>query len=691
MFFASINGKNYLCVNEKPLFEITEAFVCCEENEKTKIAFCKISEKEISFSDTSLNADIKCRITESDGAFAIKIEASYNPVTLFDKKGNIHFFEEKGVGISLKAVKRNRFVALYRGSEWWSRAAVTDELGALPVFTQALLFKEGNECCCLTAFCDGEFKSNMSGNGDGTFDLYAYDNCRSNGCDCIAALFSLDGDFSSAVYKTVYGGFVLSGRKPIMRKDRNYPEILNGLGFCSWDAFNIEVSEENLLAKADEFAQKGVPVKWFMIDDMWGEVKNNKLGVNSTRELYSFKADADRFKNGLDGAVLRLHQKGLKVGLWYPTTGYWNGLDPNGEIANDRDYRNLIFWSQEGMLVHRFDEESINSYYLKQNAYYKDCGIDFIKVDNQACLRRFSKRIMPIGVAARNLHGAIEMSADKYFGGQLINCMGMSLENYWNRKSAVCRITCDYAPNDRARFNLTVRQAAYNGLMYSPVYYGDFDMWWTCDSQKYKNAASRSISGGPIYISDKLGGTDAEIILRLVYSDGAIIRMPNPALPADDCFFDDCAQNGKPFKIYNSDKGNGAVIAYNISEDGNRVEGSISAADACLDETKSYIAYNPFTYKYTVVGPNEKINISLENGDDFVMLIFAPLSNNAALLGLKEKIVCFECVENNTVKDSGTLIMYNKSTVKINGKETKCALSSNGLFEISVNKGDVIE
>ena len=63
-------------------------------------------------------------------------------------------------------------------------------------------------------------------------------------------------------------------KKPIkIRKDRRYPEVFEYLGWCSWDAFHMDVTHEDLLKKADEFKQKDIPVRWMIIDDMWAEVR----------------------------------------------------------------------------------------------------------------------------------------------------------------------------------------------------------------------------------------------------------------------------------------------------------------------------------------------------------------------------------------------------------------------------------
>ncbi len=692
MYFVKNGKKIFICTDfGVNIFELINAYIMTEENEKTYLNFFSAEKDSIQYSLPEIGAEFKVSVVCKDSTFALRFTADYLPQNLFSKKGNIHFYEENAVGLELKPCNIEKFTAIYRGSEWWSRVMFSDDFSSLPLYTQSLMFAFEKKRCFISAFCHNGIKSNFKGEQNGVFSLYAYDNCRSNSCDGIVALLSFGQDFKEMIYQTVYSGFTLAGKKPLMRKDRLYPEILNYLGFCSWDAFNIEVSEEKLISKVEEFENKNIPVKWFMIDDMWGDVKNNKIGVNSTRELYSFKADKDRFPNGLDSTVSKLHNLGLKVGLWYPTTGYWNGIDPNGEIAEEERFKDLIFWSQEGMLVHKFDENSIKKYYYLQNEYYGKCGIDFIKVDNQACLRRFSKRVMKIGKAAENLHKAIENAADTFFGGSVINCMGMSLENYWNRQSGVTRISCDFLPESRERFNLTIRQSAFNSLFYGPVYYGDYDMWWTYDSQKLKNAVSHSISGGPVYISDELGKTDFEIIKPLIFSDGRIIRMPSPALPCDDCMFEDSATSGKPFKIYNRDGKNGVVIAYNITENGKGVRGFISAADAELDRDMTYVAYDVFGKNAVTVKGDDRLDVLLNGGDDFKMLLFVPLENGSAVIGLKDKYVCFEGIKDKTVLDDGALLLYNRDFAVVNGVKKMADALNGGLFELPVCRGDRIE
>lgn len=126
------------------------------------------------------------------------------------------------------------------------------------------------------------------------------------------------------------------------REEREYPEIFEYLGWCSWDALQIRVDEAGLLEKCREFQQKGIPVRWAIIDDMWAEVHSfygakydsfdQMVELMHQSPLYEFEGDPKRFPHKLAGCIERMKAFGLKVGIWHPTTGYWFGIDPEGPL-----------------------------------------------------------------------------------------------------------------------------------------------------------------------------------------------------------------------------------------------------------------------------------------------------------------------------------------------------------------------
>jgi hypothetical protein len=90
-------------------------------------------------------------------------------------------------------------------------------------------------------------------------------------------------------------------------------------------------------------------------------------------------------------------------------------------------------------------------------------------------------------------------------------------------------------------------QCSYNTLIHGQFYYCDWDMWWTDDAQGIKNSILRAISGGPVYVSDKLGRSKKELLSPLVLSDGKVLMCDRPAMPAADCLTVDAKTSKKIF------------------------------------------------------------------------------------------------------------------------------------------------
>ena len=235
-------------------------------------------------------------------------------------------------------------------------------------------------------------------------------------------------------------------------------------------AGKIQITRSMLSEKAKEFRDKDIPVRWFILDDMWGDVPSINRQTMHSRELYRFEADGKRFEKGLKGVIKELRDVyGIETGIWHPTTGYWNGIDPAGEIA--QNHKDLLVYSAAGKLVHSPETAKAFEYYNIQHSFYRECGATFVKVDNQGFLRTNYKNIMPIGKAAENVHKAIEASVGANFDMEMINCMCMPSECFWNRPtSSVCRFSGDFQPMDRQWFIRHILQGGYYSLFQGCVY-----------------------------------------------------------------------------------------------------------------------------------------------------------------------------------------------------------------------------
>lgn len=649
------------------VFEGVTAFAQLDDGKRYPLKLKNQNKNSIDFSDEQLGITFSVTIECFENIKYLRYKSNYVPKNLGEIFGRNHFDYECAVGLNIKNIKDiSHFFATYNKSEFWVHPFF-GELNCLPEFTQSILAQIEGGYRFFNTVCDKEFVSTIKGFEDG-FDVYVWNNCLPNSVDTIALAWG-EGtnpyDLPFCVNREI---FKLLKKEPIMRTDKKYPEIFEYLGWCSWDAFHMDVTHDDLINKAKEFKEKDIPVRWFILDDMWGDVPNNNIPTMHSRELNSFEAAPERFPKGLKGVVKELKDGyNLMVGLWHPTTGYWHGINPNSLLA--KEYSDFLFWSTKMQLIPRYEREKIAEYYDRQHGFYSWCGIDFMKVDYQSHLRWYEKLAMPIGQAAYNLHNAIEQSNNKYFDGALINCMGMATENFWNRKSAVCRFSGDFMPEDRKWFSGHILQCSYNSIIQGSVYYGDWDMWWSDDTQAKKNSVIKSMSGGPVYISDKLDRSKKDIIMPTVFSDGRVIRLSNPAMPSFDCLFEDARENGKAFKLFNRHNENGILAVFNINREENRVTAEISAKDMMLDGNAEYCVYDWFEKTAFKIKGNDSFSIGLENYDEFKLYLFVPIVDGKAVVGLKDKymsVATFEKLPNGKIKpfDRGEIVIFNSNELK---------------------------
>ncbi len=650
-----------------------------------------VSETSVTFAFPENVGELTLDVRGENGCFALFAKGEYDARNNGFAHGT-HLDPLRGLGFDFNFPHEGNYIDAYMRCEHWQRPYIGEKESELKPRTQGLFFKQSDRFVYLSATCDKDYKTEIFPSDNGV-SLRAQSNTKIDTVDeCV-----LVGGVGDSVYtlgETVASyGFSAMGKNGKLRKDKEYPEVFEYLGWCSWDAFQMYVTHENLTDKAQEFKEKDIPVKWFILDDMWGYVKQNTMETMYSRELESWEADPARFPKGLKGIISELKEKyNLNVGIWHPTTGYWNGLDPRGEIA--QKYGDLLEYTIPGLnpdrsrLMHSFDRDKIKKYYDIQHNFYSRCGADFTKVDNQGTAQRLCYLKGTLGECVKNMHEAIEESAQKYYGGALINCMGMPIENFWNRGySNVNRFSGDFQPENREWFVQHLLQCSYNSLTQGAVYTGDWDMWWSDDGQAVKNAVLRSMSGGPIYMSDKLGRSIKEVIMPTVLSNGRIIRLGEPARPTEDCLFEDAEKSGKTYKVFNRIGEHGVVASFDLDENDGCVTGTVQAKDAFLTG-KEYFAYDWFGKSGEKIGEDGCVNVKLGNRDGFTLHILCPVKDGKAVIGLTEKYMTAGAVKKTDkgyeALDDGTFAVYSEKA--LDGFEH----TGNGIYLKKVKQGETV-
>jgi hypothetical protein len=586
-----------------------------------------------------------------------------------------------GMDIDLECEVKG-FMANYRHSEFWCSPFFGKELCDVPDETQALLYeREDGVFGVILPVVAKQYKCVLTGGEKLTARLFSWYG-KLSACNDLAFVYSEGENPFELMEDCVKVALKLLNTGTRTREERVYPEIFEYLGWCSWDSMQIRVCEDGLIQKCNEFREKNIPVKWAILDDMWGEVHDfycqeysdfsEMVQLMHSSRLYSFEADPLRFPNGLKSCIDKIKEYGITVGMWHPTTGYWHGLEKNGKAYEQvKDY---LIETADGWYIHDYKADKAYMFYKTFHDFLRRCGADFVKIDNQTMTRRFYKGLAPVGEVVREFHGGMEASAGEYFGSKVINCMGMGSEDMWNRQtSPISRCSDDFLPENKKWFKKHILQCAYNCYVQGQFYYCDWDMWWTDDGQAVKNSILRAISGGPIYVSDKIGRSHKNILEPLILSDGKILRCDRPAMPTMDCMTVDPLASENIFKLQNICDNGGVIAVFNLNDSNKAVSGSISPSDIQGIEGSEFVVYEHFSKTFKIIGKDEKIQITLKDEDDFKLYTVVPYLNGFAALGDVSKFVPLKTIkhtigENIAMYDDAPCTIVKDGKLLVNNK-----------------------
>lgn len=572
--------------------------------------FCKIN-ATVNFADGSsvalspAKANCRCKGTwnaKADGV-TLKIKAVSNGenVVFYADLVSKKPLANHAIEWNVSTASADKVVDLYHDNPWWIQCSWPNPADALKERSQHLLLKVGNDDVAVSVLMGDIFGCEMEGN-----KIYLWTGCPGStelhGPFITAAAASTPMD---AMANALRHAKSIGAIKVPFREERQYPEMFEYFGWCTWDAFYHDVTSEKIYRKLEEFKSKGIQLKWMIIDDGWNDMID--------RKMISFGANKDKFPEGLKACIDKIKNEYSVeyVGVWHTISGYWEGVAPDSQIA--KDYEDALFAYGSGVLSPDSNPDKGFKFWDAFHSYLADCGVDFVKVDNQSSTNDFVSSSMTIADSVIGIHEGLERSVNKNFGAKIINCMGMSAENVLSRPgSAMNRNSNDFFPKDD-NFPSHILQNLFNSFWHSCIMHCDFDMWWSEAglSNPKQSGVLRAISGGPVYVSDRIDETNADNIFPVCGKDGDICRLDNVAKPTLDCVYSDSRTNGKLLKACNNSADNIALAVFNIS--GKAISESF-ALDVMpiIDGGKEYVAYEYFTKKFTRVSKESVIDTSLD-------------------------------------------------------------------------------
>ena len=547
-------------------------------------------------------------------------------------------------------------MANYRHKDWWTRPYFDTDLTQLPKRTQSLVWKTGASYVHLLPVCGDVFRTDLQGGSEGLEIVTAA--CAAGYGDFETGTFALGcgPDTLALPEMTAAAGMQALGKPEQLRIHKRFPEPLAFLGWCSWDAFYHEITAEKVLAKAKEFNEKGVPVRWAILDDGWLHDSPPDKPAQHDRALSSFAPHPSKFPKGLAPLIQALKSSyGMEwVGVWHTLFGYWYGIHPKGAIA--QTMRPSLYQNRAGMLLPALEAEKAFLFWNGWHSALRAQGVDFVKVDYQSGLEEHLAYEVPIGTAAKQAHLALEASVGRNFDGAVINCMGMATENIWHRTSAMTRNSDDFFPKIPGSFKEHALQNAYNAYFHAPFMALDWDMWWSKHPDALNNAVLRAISGGPIYTSDPLGATDATLLWPLALSDGRLLLCDQPAQPTADCLMRNPNTTPIPLKLWNRVGDTGVVAAFNVLLESGSVTGSLSPQEIPGLEGERFIVFEHFSRRARVMERAEHLEIVLpDNG--LALYAVVPLAATHTPIGLVDKFIAAAGIADWTSTDGKTSVV----------------------------------
>lgn len=559
----------------------------------------------------------------------------------------------EGIVCKIDNLPKGRFVCDYMRSTCWCSPAFGEDYKDVPDRTQAILISSDDGYLCILSLVGKQYKTVLKGEENALLAIsYTGVDSLSN-CDDPLLVYGYGKNPYVLLKDTYRFAIETMNRNICMREEREFPKKLEYLGWCTWDAMHIHVSAKGIKEKCTEFQEKSVPIKWAMIDDMWADCPHlneipEDLGFwDMIKEMYktkmrSFTADPIRFPNGLKDCVEEVKKFGIETAIWFPSTGYWAGFLADGEIA--KQYAEDLITLSDGMVLVKPQRKSFDKIYTKFAEYILENGGSFIKIDRQSFAHVYIG-IRPIGEIVYDMQNSMENIANTYFDGAIINCMGMAAENAYNReKTAIIRCSDDFLPNDSEWFKRHINDCAYNTLFWGNLYYTDWDMFWTNDAQAKKNTVLHALSGGPVYISDKIGETKGDVLTPLCLSDGRLIRAENSLVPIFENLFIDARKEEKLISLFNRKNGCVAIASFNLFD--KELEQKIALQQFSLSAEKICV-YDWFNNSAKIYDAIDDLTITLKNAEEVGLYILSPIQNGFAVVGDTKKYLSPYIAERN--------------------------------------------
>ena len=456
-----------------------------------------------------------------------------------------------------------RLVCAHRYEPFWMTAKAGLKAGDVPPETQFLLCeREDGSVVLFAPIIDGDFRACLQGAGENGLELIVESNDPSVCASEAVGLFIATHDNPYELMRWAAQSVMARMQTGRLRRDKPLPDFADQFGWCTWDAFYQDVSQEKVKIGLESFQRGGIQLRLLILDDGWQSVRKRTSG--ETR-LTAFAANA-KFSGDLAPTVrMAKDEYGVETFLvWHALNGYWGGVDeetfpeydirPTARhfapgILHHRPLMNTQWW---GEIVGLVSGKDIYRFFQDYHRHLRRQGVDGVKVDTQSTIEGIAYGEGGRVRLMRNYHEALEGSVNTHFDGNVINCMSCANDMlYAALNSNITRTSTDFWPNKPESHGEHLYVNALVSLWFGEFVHPDWDMFQSGHAMGAFHAMGRAVSGSPVYVSDKPDTHDFAVLRKLVLPDGTVLRCVNPGRPTRDCLFHDPTKEDVLLKIFN--------------------------------------------------------------------------------------------------------------------------------------------
>ncbi|OIV96951.1 hypothetical protein TanjilG_00533 [Lupinus angustifolius] len=521
---------------------------------------------------------------------------------------------------SIGKLKDIRFMSIFRFKVWWTTHWVGCNGHEVEHETQMLMLDKndvGRPYVLLLPILEGSFRASLQPGLDDYVDV-----CLESGSTRVcgsrfrSCLYMHVGDDPYRLIKEVMKVVRVHLGTFKLLEEKTPPGIVDKFGWCTWDAFYLKVHPKGVWEGVKGLVDGGCPPGMVLIDDGWQSICHDedpitdKEGMTRTsageqmpcrlikfEENYKFKGY--RSPNGSTGmgAFVRDLKEQFRsvehVYVWHALCGYWGGIRPKVEgmpvskVVTPKLSQGLKM-TMEDLAVDKIVNNGVGlvppnlvyEMYEGLHSVLESVGIDGVKVDVIHLLEMLSEEYGGRVELAKAYYKALTASVKKHFKGNGVIASMEHCNDFFllgTQTISLGRVGDDFwcadpsgDPNGTYWLQgCHMVHCAYNSLWMGNFIHPDWDMFQSTHPCAEFHAASRAISGGPIYVSDSVGEHNFKLLKSLVLPDGSILRCEHYALPARDCLFEDPLHDGKTMlKIWNLNKYTGVLGLFNCQGGG---------------------------------------------------------------------------------------------------------------------------